>query len=415
VKVGLKTPEPNPGNPLHILHVSPYYAPAFAYGGVVSAVTGLATAQAECGHRVTVLTTDALTRSQRNPVPRETIAGVEVIRCRNVSSLLRARLNLSFPRGFRAVFAELARRADVVHVHELRTVENVLIDHARPIILSAHGTLSYETGRGAFKRAWDAVFGRAVLRKFDHIAALTANEADQARTLWATLGLAAQFPGASIIPNGVPADFSVEGVGTLRVRYALGDGPVVLFLGRLHERKGLQFLIPAFAQVTADPELSSARLLVVGPDEGMLAQAQTLTAEAGIAGRVTFTGLLRDADQRAALATADIFALPAIGEGLPMSTLEAMAAGIPLILTPGCNLPDVEKRDAGLLVPREVGPLADALRVLLRDPGRRKTMGENGRAWVQESFTWQVIAAQTEMMYRLVLQKQTSPDHVSGI
>src|SRR5260370_26889365 len=150
---------------LNILHVTPYYAPAFAYGGVVSAVTGLATAQADGGHRVTVLTTDALTRSQRNPVLRETIAGVDVIRCRNVSSVLRARLNLSFPRGFRAAFAELARHADVVHVHELRTVENVLIDHARPIVLSAHGTLSYDTGRGAFECTWDAVFRRSMLRK----------------------------------------------------------------------------------------------------------------------------------------------------------------------------------------------------------------------------------------------------------
>jgi len=98
-----------------------------------------------------------------------------------------------------------------------------------------------------------------------------------------------------------------------------------------------------------------------------------------------------------------------------MAALEAMAAGIPLILTPGCNLPDLEKRGAGLLVPREVEPLADALRVLLRDPARRKTMGENGRAWVQESFAWPVIAAQTEAMYRQVLGKQTQPAHVSGI
>src|SRR5579859_1648030 len=164
---------------LNILHVTPYYAPAFAYGGVVSAVTGLATAQVERGHHVTVLTTDALTRSQRNPVLRETIAGVDVIRCRNVSSILRARLNLSFPRGFRTAFAELARHADVVHVHELRTVENVLINHARPIVFSAHGTLSYETGRSTFKRAWDAVFGRSILRKIDHVAALTSHEADE--------------------------------------------------------------------------------------------------------------------------------------------------------------------------------------------------------------------------------------------
>lgn len=400
---------------LHILHVTPYYAPAFAYGGVVTAVSGLATAQAECGNHVTVVTTDALTRSQRNPVLRETIAGVEVIRCRNLSTFLRAQVNLSFPLGFRKTFAELAHSANIIHVHELRTVENVLIGHVKPIVLSAHGTLPYGTGRGTFKRAWDAVFGRAILDKIDHVAALTANEADEAHALWDELGVAARFPGVSIIPNGVPADFSVEGVGNLRARYKLGDGPVVLFLGRLQERKGLHLLIPAFAQATADPDLSRARLLLVGPDEGMLSQAKALVAELNIAGRVTFTGLLRDSDQRAALATADIFALPAVGEGLSMAALEAMAAGIPLILTPGCNLLDVETRGAGLLVSREIEPLADALRVLLRDPGRRKTMGEKGRTWVQESFTWPVIAAQTETMYRQVLSAWGQRNHVSGI
>jgi glycosyltransferase involved in cell wall biosynthesis len=387
---------------LRILHVTPYYAPAWGYGGVVSAVAGLAAAQAERGHHVTVLTTDALGPNQRHPIRREAIDHVEVIRCRNLNNALRARYNLSWPVGFRRVLDRLVTDADVVQTHELRTVENLLLNHRKPVVLSPHGTLSHETGRRAFKRAWDRLFGRTLLRKMDHIAALTAIEAKETRGLWDLIGV--PFPGASIIPNGVPADFAPS--GDLRSRYGLGHGPVVLFLGRLHQRKGLQYLIPAFARVAG--QFTSARLLIVGPDAGMLSTAQSLVAQAGIMDRVTFTGMLGGSDQRAAFASADLFVLPAVGEGLSMAVLEAMAAGLPLILTPGCNLPDLETQGAGLLAAREVEPLAGALSGLLADADRRRVMGERGRAWVLASFTWPAIAAQYDALYAEVCERWKS-------
>jgi glycosyltransferase involved in cell wall biosynthesis len=383
---------------MNILHVTPYYAPAWSYGGVVSAVTGLATAQAARGHHVRVLTTDALDSEARNLTNREIIDQVEVIRCRNLSNWLHARFNLSLPVGFRAAFGQLAAETDIVHCHELRIAENLLIDPRKPIVLSPHGTLSYTTGRGALKRAWDRLFGRVVLRRMDHVAALTTAEESEAHTLWHSLGV--PFPGASLVPNGVPADFSPT--GDLRPRYGLGEGPVVLFLGRLHARKGLQILIPAFARAVRD--FPTARLLIAGPDAGMLPAARSLVAQLGIDHQVIFTGLLSGGDQWAALASADLFVLPAIGEGLPMAALEAMAAGLPIVVTPGCNLPDVETRGAGLLVERAIEPLAAALRALLADPDRRRRMGEQGRAWVRESFTWPAIAAKTEEIYSQVLK-----------
>ena len=383
---------------LNILHITPYYAPAWSFGGVVSAVTGLTSAQAAQGHRVTVLTTDALDHATRSRIARETLNGVHVIRVRNLSHWARIRLNLSSPLELPNVFREL--EPDVVHVHELRTVENLLIPHRAPIILSPHGTLSLDTGRTMIKRGWDAVLGKTLLRKIDHIVALTAAEADEARGVWQMINV--PLPPVSIIPNGIAADFAVK--GDLRERYNLGAGTVILFLGRLHERKGLQFLTPPFAQIAAQDD--DARLLIVGPDEGMLTTLQQMVAQHNLTDRVVFTGMLTGADRSAALATADIFVLPAVGEGLSMASLEAMSAGLPLIVTPGCNLPDIEARGAGLLVERSSDALMQALRTLIADPQRRHTMGEHGRLWVRDVFAWPRVVAQVEAVYRQYLQEK---------
>jgi glycosyltransferase involved in cell wall biosynthesis len=384
---------------MHILHITPYYAPAWAFGGVASAVTGLATAQAALGHHVSVLTTDALGSTTRNPARREAIEGVHVIRIPNVIYALRARLNLSSPSpvAWRAALSRIV--ADVIHVHEFRTVENLLGLPAlrNPVVLSPHGTLPYGTGRSIVKRAWDRLFGQRLARRIDRIAALTSAELDDAQELWASLGVS--FPEAAVIPNGVSADLpdQIASATDLRARYGLGDGPVVLFFARLHERKGLQFLIPAFAQVAA--EFPAARLFIAGPDAGMRPAAEAQTRNLGIAERIVFAGMLSGQDRLGALATGDLFVLPAVGEGLPMAALEAMAAGMPVILTPGCNLPDIESRGAGLLVERETDALAAALRTLLTSPIQRRAMGENGQRWIREAFTWPVIAARMVDLY----------------
>lgn len=90
-----------------------------------------------------------------------------------------------------------------------------------------------------------------------------------------------------------------------------------------------------------------------------------------------------------------------------MAALEAMAAGLPVILTPGCNLPEVKSRGAGLVVPRQIAPLAEAIRALLTDPVRRVSMGAIGRAWMQNSYAWSAVAARTVAFYEELLSSST--------
>jgi glycosyltransferase involved in cell wall biosynthesis len=403
---------------MNLLHVIPYYAPAWTYGGSVRAAADLTCALVAEGHSVYVLTTDTLSPAQRTPRRRETIGGVHVYRVRNLSNTLRGRLNLSTPTGV----ADAARRLiqdhaiDVVHCHELRTVENLRVAPVAnalgvPVVVSPHGTLPYETGRPIMKRGWDRALGRRLLPRFDRVIALTANEAAEAKAVWKGCHLALPDERISIVPNGVHLrDFAhLPPCEPFRTRWKLGDGPVVLFLGRLHERKGLQLLIPAFAEaVKAVPD---ARLVIAGPDEGMLATLKALMNEFNLAGRVTFTGMLTGNEKLAALASADLFTLPAVGEGFSMAVLEAMACGLPVLLTPGCNFPEVVEAGAGMVVPREIGALGEALRALLIDGERRVSMGRLARELVQERFTWpQVVAQMIEVYRRVSDQKGRQPD-----
>jgi glycosyltransferase involved in cell wall biosynthesis len=353
------------------------------------------------GHTVTVLTTDALSQNERYSASLDTVQdGVRVVRVRNRSTILRARFNLSTPLGIGRVAAELLTDADVLHIHEFRTAENLSVTPVAaqlgvPMVLSPHGTLTLNTGRSALKSAWDRLLSPALARRFAAVVGLTSHEADEARAAWAQFGVDAANVRFSVVPNGVNANefANLPGREAFRARYGLGDASVCLFLGRLHGRKGVDVLVGAFKQAN----LPNARLVLAGPDEGMLEHLQPLLDE-----QIVVTGYLDGVDRLGALAAADVFCLPATGEGLSMAALEALAAGLPVILSPGCNLPEAADAGAGLIVAPEVEPLATALRELLTDASRRAAMSTAAQGLVRDHFTWAAAAERLEQVYEAV-------------
>jgi poly(glycerol-phosphate) alpha-glucosyltransferase len=394
---------------MKLLHITPYYAPAYAFGGVTRAVEGLARALVERGHAVTVITTDAHSQTERSPAPSdETRDGVRVIRVPNRSLSLRGRLNLSTPTAFGRAVADWATWADAVHLHEFRTVENWLalreIPPSTPAILSPHGTLSTDAGRGNAKRLWDVLLSAQIARRISAVVGLTDSERADAESIWKTQGWdsATRF---TVIPNGVNwAEFEAFAPGDpLKAAYWMKaqfcarfevspDAPLALYLGRLHPRKGIDALTRAFYLA----DVPSARLALVGPDDGAMRLVRPLLDE-----RAIVTGYLEGALRGGAMAAAAVFALPALGgEGLSMAALEALAAGIPVLLSPACHLPEVEAAGAGQIVPPDPEPLAEALRAALtRSPAERARMGAAGRALVERRFTWDRVAEAYEGVY----------------
>lgn len=384
---------------MHILHLSPYYSPAYAFGGVVRSVEGMTRALVRRGHQVTVLTTDAFDQTTRyGGEAYETLDGVEVLRVNNLSRRLRGHLNLSTPDKMKLIAEEIMPRFDVVHCHEFRTVENLLVTPVaramnKPLILSPHGTLTRTTGRSTLKVAWDRVLSPAVAQRFDHVIGLTPQEVEDVRALWPNFGRRRVPVGFSVIPNGIdPQEYAIlPGASAFRRLHHLGDAPICLFMSRLHERKGVQILIEAFKAA----DLPDARLVIAGPDEGMLPLIMPLLNE-----RIILTGYLDGMERLSALAAADMLALPAVGEGLPMIVLEAMGAGLPVLISPGCNLPQVADYGAGLIVEPQLPPLTAALRQMLTHPDQRAQMGQAGQKLIRDQFTWDSVALQLEHIYQ---------------
>ncbi len=386
---------------MHILHITPYYAPAYPYGGVVRSVEAMTCALADRGHQITVLTTDTFSRQMRyeGPSDEEYYSGLRVIRRPNVSPWLRGTLNLSTPRSMKRTAESILPSVDLLHVHEFRTLENLLVTPVAqrlhvPIVLSPHGTLNLSTGRGFLKSVWDRLLGAGVAQRIDHVVALTENERAEAEALWLSFGRRETPTRFSVIPNGVNLnEFSdLPNADKFRGRYGLDDAPTVLFMGRLQARKGVDVLIQAFLSAG----VKHSRLLIVGPDEGMLPSLQAI---AGDDARIVFTGYLEGADRLASLAASDVFALPATGEGQSMAVLEAMAASLPVVLSPGCNMDEVAGYSAGYVVEATEEAFAKKLRTLLTDEDLRRKIGAKARRLVEERYTWDTAAEKLEQVY----------------
>jgi|688.fasta_scaffold03483_6 glycosyltransferase involved in cell wall biosynthesis len=300
---------------------------------------------------------------------------------------------------------------DVVHLHAIWNfptwygMRRAL--HSRvPFIVAPQGSLepwAYAHG-GRLRRLWAQRLELPLLARSTRLQALTTTEADQ----MAAFGLNVPM---ALLPNGVEKHWleCTPRPGALAARLHLPPGSrTLLFLSRLHPKKGLDLLLKAFAASLP----TNLVLVVAGSDagSGYGEQLRALAGSLGIANRCFFLGEVKGEQKRALFQGADAFALPSHSEGLPVAVLEAMASALPVLITPGCNLPQVAEARAGLVVPAETGCLATGLTALFADEGSLRAMGARGRDLVRTHFTWPQIAnasisIYTEMQFYAEIEK----------
>jgi glycosyltransferase involved in cell wall biosynthesis len=204
---------------------------------------------------------------------------------------------------------------------------------------------------------------------------------------------------AAIIPNPVSIGEPAER-GRFRARYAqVSDSRILLFLSRLDEKKGLDLLLRAFAQVRRHDGGTWLVIAGEGPDAFVTGLKQDAT-RLGIADRILWTGFLAGAAKAEALADADLFVLPSYSENFGIAVAEAMASGLPVVVTDQVALhTDVTAAGAGLVVPCEADALSGALNQLLGDSGERRAMGDRGRRLAADRYSSDAVTRRLIQLY----------------
>jgi glycosyltransferase involved in cell wall biosynthesis len=166
---------------------------------------------------------------------------------------------------------------------------------------------------------------------------------------------------------------------------------LILFLGRLNFKKGLDLLIPSFSKLLE--HVPNAHLAIVGPDnEGYGTQVRQWCRDYGVEQQVHFVDHLPAEEVREAYVDADVFALTSYTENFGMTIAEAMACECPVVISDQVNIwREVQEASAGVVVPLDVDQITSALRSVLEDVEQAKRMGQAGRALVREKYAWDKI------------------------
>ena len=386
---------------MRILHVTPSFYPAWAYGGIPRCAYELCRSLVQLGESVTVWTTDAFDAEQRLHEPEAVVDGIFVRRFRNLHNGLAYNRQLYLPLGIlKAPWHDLIE-FDIVHIHSHRHLLEALVGAAAarrdiPYVFTGNGTVPPIERYVLLKRGLDLLGADAIL---EHSAACIAvSEAEVPH--YAVAGV--DVGRVRVIPNGVRLDefAALPRHGSFRRAWGLGDGPLIVFVGKITPRKGVDVLLRALARLPSDVQLVVAGNFMM-PEQPIRA----IVEELHLHDRVRFPGLLLGDDRNAAYADADVVAYPSTDEIFGLVAAEALMCRTPVVVCDDSGCGElVRAADGGRLVQYgDAAALAQALQSLLDDADERRRCATVGRRWVEEHLGWTQIAEQTRQLYRDVL------------
>jgi len=385
---------------VHVLQVTPYFPPTWAYGGIPRIVYGLGRALCELGVEVSVLTTDAMDARSRAPVkPDRTLDGMRVLTCRNLSNRLAYDHQLFLPLDVERQLAQLPR-LDVVHLHGHRhllnnAAERLARTHFVPTVLTANGTLLRHERKQHAKLLWDMLVSGRIPKRAARC--VVVSQAERRQHLQA--GLSADR--LVEIPNGLDlGEFSpLPPRGLFRRRLGIApDRPMVVYLGQLSPRKGVEHLVSAF-NIDAP---AGAALVVGGNDMG---GGKLARAVADPNAPVHFVGLLEGEERIQLLVDADVLVYPSTAEVFGLVPFEGLLSGTPAVVGDDCGCGElIQGAGAGLLVRHgDVPALRSRIQQLIEDRDQASAMVDRGRDYIRQHFAWPRVAAMHLAMYEQVL------------
>jgi glycosyltransferase involved in cell wall biosynthesis len=379
---------------MKILHVVSAFFPATYWGGPIYSLYGLCNALAKMSEiELRVLTTDSSGPHRSNSVqvnefPVLYPGGYEVF-------FSRRWWGATISPGLLMRLTSMIRWADVVHltgVYSPPTIPTLFITRlmGKPVIWSPRGALQRWEGatRPTAKRLWEYICN-ALVRPTHCTLHVTSKEE--------ALDSQSRIPNArlTIIPNGV------EVPEPLPDREWVPDGTLrLLYIGRLHPKKGIENLLQALKNMN-DWSIS---LRICGSGDSAYSQhLQRLIQQLGLKGCIEFDGHVDGEKKTQSFMNSDACVVPSFTENFGMVVAEALAHGIPVIASKGTPWRDIEKHGCGLWVDNSPESLAEAIGQI--KSASLSEMGQRGRKWMNENYSWSKVAAQVFFSYRSVTSR----------
>jgi glycosyltransferase involved in cell wall biosynthesis len=343
---------------MRILHVIPSFDPVT--GGPPLMASRLAVALAASGHQVETLSYGCPPFQARIDEFLQSIPGHDRVTHHFLPPITPFEHLLARDAARRG--EKIVRAVDVVHLHGIwdpviRAVAAVTFQCGVPYAITPHGMLNpWTLTQSRWKKKIALVFGYQ--RMLDRAGLLHVLNTDEQRLIEPLV------PGdrTVVIPNGISLEEldPLPAAGTFYAQHPELQGkPYVLFLGRLHYKKGMDYLADIFAKAAG--VLPEIRLVIAGPDAGAGEEFKRQIAALGLTARTHLVGPLYNRDKFAAFVDAACFCLPSREEGFSIAILEAMACGTAVVISDACHFPEVAENRAGEVAPLDVGQLSAAL------------------------------------------------------
>ena len=413
-------------NFMKILHVAHFFYPCLSAGGVVNASYQIASNQSK-DNDVKVISSDSCKERLKFPNGRYDVDvnGIKVDYFRNLSNGFKLKTMLDTPLGAPFKIRKDIKDYDIVHIHEHRQTLAILASYfARknniPYIVQAHGSVLPFFQKEGLKNLFDKVFGFKILHNASCVFALTEVEKEQ------YLKMGVDEDKIEIVPLGINLEEyeNLPAYGKFRSKFNIDENDkLILFVGRIHEIKGLGLLIDAFNDlVNQDSEENSLegnsednnednnedngysiKLAIVGPDDGYLTELEDKIEEYSLEENVIITGPLYNEEKQEALVDCDLFVMPSKYESFTTSGLEAMACSKPLVLTKNNHIHDWVDGNVGLACEDNKDSLRESIEKILFDEELSLIFARNGQKLIKEKYNWDIINNQILEIYNRYL------------
>jgi len=376
---------------MKILQVIPFFSPEF--GGSVTSTFLTCQKLSERGHKVTILTTDF----HFNSSYAQKLKNVEVI---PIECLTHIGLFFYSPK-IKAWLSENLSGYDIIHMQNYRSYQNAIVSTCAkklniPYIIQAHGSVLPFFEKQGLKKIYDVVWGKSILKSASRFIAVSQTEKKQ------YLKMEISEKKIEIIPNGfdVSEYETLPERGIFRKEYGItSDEKIVLYLGRLHKSKGLEFLIDSFSYLLNHP--IAIKLVIAGPDEGILSNLKQQIQTKQIQDKIIFTGPLYKNKKIEAFVDADVLVYPGIIEIFGLVPFEAIMCGTPVIVCNDCGCGElIAEAGCGYLVHYgDVAGLSETVKYALEHPEVNKRMVDVGWRFIEEHLAWENVVKRVEEMY----------------